>query len=129
MKKDFENIMLDTFKKTDRSSDILIDRTPIIEQLTQLGKVATLVSFDNVTVSPDCENGMESSPKELLEELQNHSLENYYNNKLANRTKFFKKMSNDEIMTYTPVRLILSYCNVIFQFIGIDFNSADDYGR
>jgi len=39
----------------------------------------------------------------LLEEIKNWTLEQYYNNKLANRTKFFKKLSNEEIMTYTPV--------------------------
>jgi len=52
MNREFDSISLDTSKT---SSDPLVDRTPIIEQLTQLGKVHTLVSFDNTVISPDCE--------------------------------------------------------------------------
>jgi hypothetical protein len=50
---------------------------------------------------------MESCPKELLNEIKNYTLETYYNNKLAVRSVFFKKLSNSEIMSYNSVLSII----------------------
>jgi len=60
---------------------------------------------------------MNSCPNELLEEIKNHSLESYYNNHLAERSKFFKKLTNDEIMSYTPV-IILTHTFILFNSLG-----------
>lgn len=95
--------------KEENNSNNLDDSA--IEKLTQVGREATKFEFNDLPLSPDCEkydisynkfSGDSIIPQETLDEIIKYDLMNYYKNHLVERRSFFKKISIEDLMKWSP---------------------------
>lgn len=95
------------------STNINSNELSAIEKLTQMGREATKLSFDDLPLSPDCDrwfdlftfSGLSDFPDDLLNEITQYDLNTYYSNNLQKHTHFFKKIPIDEIMRWSSEQL------------------------
>ena len=74
----------------------------IIEKLTSENREATKHDFDQMELSPDTENALLILDPELVQESESLPLVEYLNQHLNTQYNMCKKISNDQIMRWSP---------------------------
>ena len=73
---------------------------PIIEKLTKVDREATKFDFNSLPNSSDCESGLSYATDDLISNIINYDLNQYYSARIRPRKSFFKTIPFETYMKY-----------------------------